>query len=134
MLIGGYDINNDVITLGPFSCFFLTFFFDSLVEREPQGNWSWNSNSRDVVASSPWFFRPAARAPRRAYSQAMPNSILDGFSDFKFSTQLVSTVVVAAITVFQVRFDFLAPLGFCAELRLIWNCHCICNLFCPRST
>ena len=32
MLIGGYDINNDVITLGPFSCFFLTFFFDSLVE------------------------------------------------------------------------------------------------------
>ena len=35
---------------------------------------------------------------------ALPNSILDGFSDFKFSTQLVSTVVVAAITVFQVRF------------------------------
>ena len=35
------------------------------------------------------------------------NSILDGFSDFKFSTQLVSTVVVAAITVFQVRFEFL---------------------------
>ena len=59
----------------------------------------------------------------------MPNSILDGFSDFKFSTQLVSTVVVAAITVFQVRFDFLAPLGFCAELRLIRNCHCHCNLF-----
>ena len=39
---------------------------------------------------------------------AVPNSILDGFSDFKFSTQLVSTVVVAAITVFQVRFEFLA--------------------------
>ena len=38
----------------------------------------------------------------------MPNSILDGISDFKFSTQLVSTVVVAAITVFQVRFEFLA--------------------------
>ena len=35
---------------------------------------------------------------------ALPNSILDDFSDFKFSTQLVSTVVVAAITVFQVRF------------------------------
>ena len=26
------------------------------------------SNSRDVVASSPSFFRPAARAPRRTYS------------------------------------------------------------------
>ena len=38
----------------------------------------------------------------------MRNSILDGISDFKFSTQLVSTVVVAAITVFQVRFEFLA--------------------------
>ena len=29
------------------------------------------SNSRDVVASSPSFSRPAARAPRRACSQAM---------------------------------------------------------------
>ena len=38
----------------------------------------------------------------------MPNSIFDVFSDFKFSTQLVSTVVVAAITVFEVRFEFLA--------------------------
>ena len=38
----------------------------------------------------------------------MPNSILDGFSDFKFSTQLVSTLVVDAITVFEVRFEFLA--------------------------
>ena len=42
------------------------------------------------------------------YCLALPNSIFDGFSDFKFSTQLVSTVVVAAITVFQVRFEFLA--------------------------
>ena len=42
------------------------------------------------------------------YCLVLPNSILDGFSDFKFSTQLVSTVVVAAITVFQVRFEFLA--------------------------
>ena len=122
MLIGGYDINNDVITLGPLSMFvyilllFLLLFLlfadweksDSSVDGEPQGSWRWNSNSRDVIASSPWFSRPAARAPRRACSRAMPNSILDGISDFKFSTQLVSTVVVAAITVFQVRFEFLA--------------------------
>ena len=117
MLIGGYDINNDVITLGPLLMFvyiFLLFLLfadwgksDSSVDGEPQGIWRWNSNSRDVIASSPWFFRPGARAPRRACSRAMPNSILDGFSDFKFSTQLVSTVVVAAITVFQVRFEFL---------------------------
>ena len=44
---------------------------DSSVHGEPQGRW--NSNSRDVVAitSSPSFSRPAARAPRRAYSQAI---------------------------------------------------------------
>ena len=125
-----------IMTWLPLALFhvFLTFFFDSLVEGEPQGNWSWNSNSRDVVASSPWFFRPAAGASRRAYSQAMPYSILDGFSDFKFSTQLVSTVVVAAISVFQVRLNFLLPLWFCTELRLICNCQCICNLFYQRST
>ena len=42
------------------------------------------------------------------YCLALHNNIFDGFSDFKFSTQLVSTVVVAAITVFEVRFEFLA--------------------------
>ena len=41
---------------------------DSSFNGEPQGNWRWNSNSRDVVASSPSFSRPAARAPRRACS------------------------------------------------------------------
>ena len=35
------------------------------------GNWRWNSNSRDVVASSPSFSRPASRARRRAFSQAI---------------------------------------------------------------
>ena len=44
--------------------------FDSSVDGEPQGNWRWNSNSRDVVASSPSFSRRAARTPRRACSQA----------------------------------------------------------------
>ena len=35
------------------------------------GNWRRNSNSRDEVASSPSFSRPAARAPWRAFSQAI---------------------------------------------------------------
>ena len=118
ILIGRYDINNDVITLGTFLMFvyiFLLFLLfadwgksDSSVDGERQASWRWNSNSRDVISSSPGLSRPAARAPRRACSRAMPNSILDCISDFKFSTQLVSTVVVAAITVFQVRFEFLA--------------------------
>ena len=44
---------------------------DSSVDGEPQGHWRWNSNSRDAVASSPSFSRPAARAPRRACSQVI---------------------------------------------------------------
>ena len=41
-----------------------------LSRRGPQGNWRRNSNSRDVIASSPSLSRPDARAPRRACSQA----------------------------------------------------------------
>ena len=75
MLIGGDDISNVVITLGTR---FLTFVYiradwrtsDSSVDGELQGNWRWNSNPRDVVASSPSFSRPATGAPRRACSQA----------------------------------------------------------------
>ena len=43
---------------------------DSSVDGEPQGIWRWNSNSGDIVASSPFFSRPAVRAPQRACSQA----------------------------------------------------------------
>ena len=46
---------------------------DSSVDGEPQENWRWNSNCRDVVASSPSFSRSAARAPRRACSHAGQN-------------------------------------------------------------
>ena len=46
------------------------FKSDCSVDGEPQGNWRWNSNSRDVIASSPSFSRPATRAPWRACSQA----------------------------------------------------------------
>ena len=64
-LIGGDDISNDVITLGMcFQCL-STFVLisalrllaksDSSVDGEPQGNWRWNSNYRDIVASSPSF-------------------------------------------------------------------------------
>ena len=79
MLIGGDDIRNDVITLGTcFSMFFhicARFRFallgksNSSVDCAPKGNWRWNSNFRDVVASSPSFSLPAARVSRRACSQ-----------------------------------------------------------------
>ena len=44
--------------------------FGSPVDGEPPGNWRRNSYSRDVVASSSSFSRPAASAPWRACSQA----------------------------------------------------------------
>ena len=82
MPIGGGDIGNDVITLG--SCFSMFVYIrarfcfalisgksDTSVRGEPQGNWRWNSNSRDGVASSPSFSRPALRVPRRVHSQAI---------------------------------------------------------------
>ena len=43
--------------------------FGSPVDGEPPGNWRRNSYSRDVVASSPFFSRPADSAPWRACSQ-----------------------------------------------------------------
>ena len=46
-------------------------YLTAQVDREPRGNWRRNSNSREVVASSPSFCRPAARVPRRACSQVM---------------------------------------------------------------
>ena len=80
MLIGGDDVSYDVIT--PWHVFFNVCLHsrsfplladwrksNSSVDREQQGNWRWNSNSRDIVASSPSFSHHAARAPRRACSQ-----------------------------------------------------------------
>ena len=81
MLIGRDDISNDIITLG--TCFSKFVYIralplradwwksDSWVHREAQGNWRWNSNSRDVVASSPSFSRPIVRVAQRACSQAI---------------------------------------------------------------
>ena len=81
MLIGRDDISNDVSTLG--SCFsmfvyILAHFHFVLIGRnlknplkndgEPQGN---GIQIPEIVASSPSFSRPAARAPQRAWSQAM---------------------------------------------------------------
>ena len=77
MLIGGDDISNDVIILG--TCFSMFVYIrvrfcfaligGNLTAQfnngEPQGNWRWNSNSRerDVVASPPFFSRPPPQRP-----------------------------------------------------------------------
>ena len=73
-MIGGDDISNDVINLG--RCFFNVCLHshlfplranwqksDSSVNGEPQVNWRWNSNSRDLVASSPSFPPPPPALP-----------------------------------------------------------------------
>ena len=82
MLVGESDnISNDGITLG--TCFSMFVYIsarfrfalsDKYMTAQSTGShrrWRWNSNSRDVVASSPSFSRPAARALRRACSQAI---------------------------------------------------------------
>ena len=91
MLIGRDDISNDIITLGTRFSKFVYIRADwrksnNSVDREAQGNWRWNSNSRDVVASPPSFSHPAARLPwraRRLFDEiwtSPPNFI---FMDFK---------------------------------------------------
>ena len=69
MLIGVDDIGKDVIILG--TCLHSRSFplhtdwrkSDSLVDGEPQGNWRWSIKFQRRVASSPFFSRPASRAP-----------------------------------------------------------------------
>ena len=91
MLIGGDDISNGIITLGACVHVFFNVFLhsrsfppradwrksDSSVDWEQQGNWRRNLNSRNVVASSPSSSLPAARAPRRACSQASKEPALE---------------------------------------------------------
>ena len=72
VLIGRDDINNDVITLCHvfFSvCLHWRSFLlrvdwwksDSSVDGKPQGNWKWNSNSRNVVVLKLSFLFPPCR-------------------------------------------------------------------------
>jgi len=82
MLIGRDDISNDVITPGTgFSMlvyihgrFHFALIGGNLTAQSMRShrgiNWRWNSNSTEVVASSPSFFRPATRVPWRASLQA----------------------------------------------------------------
>ena len=81
MPIGGDDISNDAITLGTrFSILvyirarFLFALIGGNLTAQSTGSHRGIGGgiqiSRDVVASSPSFSRPAARAPRRAFSQA----------------------------------------------------------------
>ena len=73
----------------------------SSVDGEPQGNWRWNSNSRDIVASNPFFSRPAVRAPQRACSQA---------SQGLQTLTLFTTKIVPFATLFQGERPYLTAL------------------------
>ena len=77
MLIGGDDISNDVLTLGTcFEMFLYIYahFCFALIGRNlavqstgsQRGIGGGIQISETVVASSPSFFRPSARAPKRA--------------------------------------------------------------------
>ena len=60
----------------------------SSVNGEPQGNWRWNSISKDVFVSSPFFSLHTARAPQRACSQA--RFLVPHLLFLKVSTLLIS--------------------------------------------
>ena len=96
ILIGGDDISYDVIT--PWHVFFNICLHsrsfplladwrksDSSVNREQQGYWRWNSNSRDVAASSPPFpttspERPGELARRLTQHCQMLHAMLRPFA------------------------------------------------------
>ena len=125
MLIGGDDISNDVITLG--TCLHVFFNVclhsrsfpllanwrksDSFVDGESQGNWRWNSNFRDVVASSPSF-----SPPRR---QSAPQTLLAGYVFFDAiyerciccaGVQLVSSCFVQLFQIYCFLLKILTPI------------------------
>ena len=97
MLISRDDISNDVITI-PLAlafnvCIHLQLFPLCAVWRKSDSelscrraigeyNWKWNSNSRDVVASSPSFSFSTARVPRE--------SLLAGWDIDGISNKLLS--------------------------------------------
>ena len=99
MLIGKDEISNDVITPG--TCFSMFAYIradwrksDSSVEGKPQGNWRWNSNSRDVVVCSPSFPTPPPQspgelAPRLSYNFATGIPVLFGYGS---STERLRTI------------------------------------------
>ena len=106
MLIGRDDISNDVITLGTrFHVFYNVCLHsrwfplcahwrksDSSVDREPQGNWRWNSNSRDVLASSPNYCLlpfPAPLPERLDLSVSCPTNSRHFLVQFGLREQLV---------------------------------------------
>ena len=90
---------------------------------EPQGNWRWNLNFRDVVASSPSYSRPAARVPpppRRACSQALPNSVFFHFTSSNKPLRLDSTKVK------KIRISLIGGL----DLTIVEICG---RIFCDKS-
>ena len=86
MLIGRDDIISiDIITLG--TCFFNVCLHlrsfphcadwqtDSSLDRESQGNGRWNSNSSDIVASSPSLSHQTPERPGELAPKLCDNSI-----------------------------------------------------------
>ena len=97
-LMGGDDISNDVITLG--TCFSMfvyiraRFHFMLIGRNLTAQSTGSHRGIGDVVASSPSFSRLAARAPRRACSQAISVStqnLFDIGSMFFFRMTVIVT-------------------------------------------
>ena len=109
MLIGGDDISNDVNTLGTCCHVFFNVCLHSrsfpLRADRRKSNSTVDRDSRYVVASSPSFSHPAARAPRGARSQARQTSLY--WSNFSAGRNFVwyCRVNVTLVQLLQVYFE-----------------------------
>ena len=97
---------------------------DSSVDGEPQRNWRWNSNSKDVVVSSPFFFHPTARAAQRACSQA--RLLVPHLLFLKVSALLISISGHHICNFSFKSFLFICLLCILDGTRIIC-CNCNCN-------
>ena len=109
MLIGGYDISNDIITLGTF---FQCLFTFALVLASRWLAEIWQLSRRGATgelevefkfASRPSFSRPAAREPPRAFSQASGGKLISHSRSF-FKTSRTSVISIPYQDLSESRF------------------------------
>ena len=104
---------------------------DSSVNREPQGNWKCNSNSREdvhVVASSPSFLCPTTRAPRSACSQAIVN-----YDSGPIPSSMPHPIGMETLIFYQTQNTHLGKKDWANLETNIWECLEFQSVFVPRK-
>ena len=116
MLIGRDDFSNDMFfNVCLHSCSFpLRAYWqksDSSVDGEPQGNWGWNSNSRDVVAKLSFLYPPHHQSLLAGYEKGASargvkhrkQKIQFGFVTFVFAVTELRNIITMQQHCFLVK-------------------------------